>query len=55
MKRQTIIRLPEQSGERTSQDLGSTEIVKKVVEIYGDVMETNPITHQLRFPIGKVF
>jgi len=45
----------EQSGERTSQDLGSTEIVKKWWKYMADVMETNPDNSPITIPLEQVF
>ena len=45
----------EQSGESTSQDLGSTEIVKKWWKFMADIMETNPDNSPLTYPLDQVF
>ena len=45
----------EQSGESTSQDLGSTEIVKKWWKYMADVMETNPDNSPITIPLEQVF
>jgi len=45
----------EQSGESSSQDLGSTEIVKKWWKYMADVMETNPDKSPITIPLEQVF
>jgi L-rhamnose mutarotase len=45
----------EQSGDSSSQDLGSTEIVKKWWKYMADVMETNPDNSPISIPLEQVF
>ncbi len=45
----------EQSGSASSQDLGSTEIVKKWWKYMADVMETNPDNSPISIPLEQVF
>ncbi len=45
----------EQSGERSSQDMGSTEIVKKWWKYMSDIMETNPDYSPVTVPLEQVF
>jgi len=45
----------EQTGESSSQDLGSTEIVKKWWKYMADIMETNPDNSPISVPLEKVF
>lgn len=45
----------EQSGENSSQDLGSTEIVKKWWKYMADIMETNPDNSPITVPLEQVF
>jgi len=45
----------EQTGESTSQDLGSTEIVKKWWKYMADIMETNPDNSPVSVPLEQVF
>lgn len=45
----------EQTGESTSQDLGSTEIVKKWWKYMADIMETNPDNSPISVPLEQVF
>lgn len=44
-----------QSGEQSSQDLGSTEIVKKWWAYMADIMETNPDNSPVSVPLPEVF
>jgi L-rhamnose mutarotase len=45
----------EQSGEKSSQDLGSTEIVKRWWAFMKDIMETNPDNSPVSVAIDEVF
>jgi len=45
----------EQTGESSSQDLGSTEIVKKWWKYMADIMETNPDNSPVTIPLEQVF
>jgi L-rhamnose mutarotase len=45
----------EQSGESSSQDLGTEEIVKKWWEYMADIMETNPDNSPVSVPLEQVF
>jgi L-rhamnose mutarotase len=45
----------EQSGENSSQDLGTEEIVKKWWEYMADIMETNPDNSPVSVPLEQVF
>lgn len=45
----------EQSGESSSQDLGTTEIVKKWWKHMADIMETNPDNSPVSVPLEPVF
>jgi L-rhamnose mutarotase len=45
----------EQSGESSSQDLGTTEIIKKWWKFMSDVMETNPDNSPVTVPLEQVF
>lgn len=45
----------EQSGDSSSQDLGSTEIVKKWWKYMADIMETNPDNSPVTVPLEQVF
>jgi L-rhamnose mutarotase len=45
----------EQSGESSSQDLGTIEIVKKWWKYMADVMETNPDNSPVTVPLEQVF
>lgn len=45
----------EQTGESSSQDLGSTEIVKKWWKYMADIMETNPDNSPISVPLAQVF
>jgi len=44
-----------QAGEKSSQDLGSTEIVKKWWSYMADIMETNPDNSPVTVPLEEVF
>jgi len=45
----------EQSGESSSQDLGTDEIVKKWWKYMSDIMETNPDNSPISIPLEQVF
>jgi L-rhamnose mutarotase len=45
----------EQSGQSSSQDLGSTEIVMKWWKYMADIMETNPDNSPVTIPLEQVF
>jgi len=45
----------EQSGESSSQDLGTEEIVKKWWKYMADIMETNPDNSPVTVPLEQVF
>jgi len=45
----------EQAGESTSQDLGSTEIVKKWWKYMADIMETNTDNSPVTVPLDQIF
>jgi L-rhamnose mutarotase len=45
----------EQSGESSSQDLGTEEVVKKWWEYMADIMETNPDNSPVTIPLEQVF
>jgi L-rhamnose mutarotase len=45
----------EQSGESSSQDLGTTEVVKKWWKNMADIMETNPDNSPVTIPLEQVF
>ena len=45
----------EQTGESSSQDLGTTEIVKKWWNYMADIMETNPDNSPVSIPLEQVF
>ena len=45
----------EQSGESSSQDLGTDEIVKKWWKYMADIMETNPNNSPVSIPLEQVF
>lgn len=45
----------EQSGESSSQDLGSTEIVKRWWKYMADIMETNPDNSPVSIPLDQLF
>jgi len=51
----TLFAYQEQSGESSSQDLGTTEIVKKWWKYMADVMETNPDNSPVSVPLEQVF
>jgi len=45
----------EQSGLSSSQDLGTTEVVKKWWKYMADIMETNPDNSPVTVPLEQVF
>ena len=51
----TIFAYQEQRGENSSQDLGSTEIVKKWWKYMADIMETNSDNSPVTIPLEQVF
>jgi L-rhamnose mutarotase len=51
----TLFAYQEQSGESSSQDLGTTEIVKRWWKYMADIMETNPDNSPVSIPLEKVF
>jgi len=51
----TLFAYQEQSGEASSQDLGTTEIVKKWWKYMADIMETNPDNSPVTIPLEQVF
>ena len=51
----TLFAYQEQSGESSSQDLGTTEIVQKWWEYMADIMETNPDNSPISIPLEEVF
>jgi L-rhamnose mutarotase len=51
----TLFAYQEQDGDKTSQDLGSTEIVKKWWKYMADIMETNPDNSPVTVPLDQVF
>ena len=51
----TLYAYQEQSGESSSQDLGSTEIVKKWWKYMADLMETNPDNSPVSKQLEQVF
>lgn len=51
----TLFAYQEQSGIASSQDLGTTEIVKKWWKYMADIMETNPDNSPISIPLEQVF
>jgi L-rhamnose mutarotase len=51
----TLFAYQEQSGESSSQDLGSTEIVQKWWKYMADLMVTNPDNSPVSIPLEQVF
>jgi len=51
----TLFAYQEQSGDSSSQDLGSNEIVKKWWKYMADIMETNPDNSPVTIPLEQVF
>ena len=51
----TLFAYQEQSGSSSSQDLGTTEIVKKWWKYMADIMDTNPDNSPVTVPLEQVF
>ena len=51
----TLFAYQEQSGGSSSQDLGTTEIVKKWWKYMADIMETNADNSPISIPLEQVF
>ena len=51
----TLFAYQEQTGDSSSQDLGTTEIVKKWWKYMADIMETNPDNSPVSVPLEQVF
>jgi len=51
----TLFAYQEQSGNASSQDLGTTEIVKKWWKYMADIMESNPDNSPVTVPLEQVF
>lgn len=51
----TLFAYQEQKGESSSQDLGTTEIVKRWWKYMADIMETNPDNSPVTIPLPQVF
>lgn len=51
----TLFAYQEQTGERSSQDLGQTEIVQRWWKYMADIMETNPDNSPITIPLEQVF
>lgn len=51
----TLFAYQEQAGESSSQDLGTTEIVKKWWKHMSDIMETNEDYSPVTIPLEQVF
>jgi len=51
----TLFAYQEQTGESSSQDLGTTEIVKRWWKYMADIMETNPDNSPVTLPLEQVF
>ncbi len=51
----TLFAYQEQTGESSSQDLGSTDVVKKWWKYMADIMETNPDNSPVTIPLEEVF
>jgi len=51
----TLFAYQEQAGTASSQDLGSTEIVKKWWAYMADIMETNPDNSPVTIPLEEMF
>ena len=50
-----LFAVQKQSGEQSSQDLGSTEIVQKWWAYMADIMDTNPDKSPVTVPLVEVF
>jgi L-rhamnose mutarotase len=51
----TLFAYQEQSGDKSSQDLGRTEIVQKWWKYMSDIMKTNPDNSPVSTPLEQVF
>ena len=51
----TLFAYQEQAGDSSSQDLGSTEVVKRWWKYMADIMETNPDNSPVSIPLEQVF
>jgi L-rhamnose mutarotase len=51
----TLFAYQEQTGQSSSQDLGTEEIVKKWWKYMSDIMETNPDNSPVTIPLEQVF
>jgi L-rhamnose mutarotase len=51
----TLFAYQEQAGESSSQDLGSTEVVRRWWKYMADIMETNPDNSPVSVPLTQVF
>lgn len=51
----TLFAYQEQSGESSSQDLGTTDIVKRWWKYMADIMETNPDNSPVTIHLTQVF
>ena len=51
----TLFAYQEQTGDNSSQDLGSTEIVQKWWKYMADIMETNPDNSPVTVQLEQVF
>jgi L-rhamnose mutarotase len=51
----TLFAVQKNEGESGSQDLGSTEIVRRWWEYMADIMETNPDNSPVSVPLEEVF
>ncbi len=50
-----LFAVQKQAGSASSQDLGSTEIVKRWWKFMADIMETNPDNSPVSTPLKEVF
>lgn len=51
----TLFAYQEQTGDSSSQDLGTTEVVQKWWKYMADIMETNPDNSPISIPLEQVF
>jgi L-rhamnose mutarotase len=51
----TLFAYQEQAGDNSSQDLGTTEVVKRWWKYMADIMETNPDNSPVTVPLEQVF
>jgi len=51
----TLFAVQRQEGSQSSQDLGSTEVVKKWWAYMADIMDTNPDNSPISTPLQEVF